>query len=871
MQQNWLSTIYIRKGGISLRLLFLVVLCSSIFTLLASTYQLYFYYRDDVSSLHENMAFVQSSYLQPISGSLYTLDYDQLDLLLKSAIQLKDVAYIEIREHRGGKELIRSVGNPNMSRDFTQEFSLEYFTSSSSESYSVGNLTVVGSFENIYSRTWEKAFVVIVTNAGKMFLTSFCILLIFQSVVTRHLLNLAEHVRKTDINKKSTPLRLDRKPARKDNQDELDEVVNSINETSKRGERLISEMQMTEKRIRDFAESASDWFWEMDADLRYTYLSDRYKEITGVEIAARIGTRRWDFSDPNVQPEKRAAHKADLEDRLPFKDFEYYQGEAGVYLRASGVPFFDDAGIFKGYRGSTSDITGHKHIENALLDSEARLSLHIQNTPLGCISWDTNFHCTAWNKSAEKIFGYTADEAIGHHAAEIVVPGKLKQEINHIYSLLLQQIGGEQSTNENITKGGKIIVCDWYNTPIVAVDGVVMGVSSLVLDITESVEAGEALRRSQKMDAIGQLTGGIAHDFNNILGIIIGNLRLFKDQVEDDESSLKRIDTIDRAAQRAAELVKQLLGFSRHQATDVVVVDPNRMILDMDDLIKRSITPEVKVDQQLAKDLWLAGLNVGDFQDTLLNLVINARDAMPDGGRLTIKTSNCTLDEVFCAQHSNLEAGDYVQLDVSDNGVGITPEQQDKIFDPFYTTKPVGKGTGLGLSMVFGFITRSNGHIDIDSEPGSGTTFHLYLPRAAERRLADNIVDHHSEELPRGGETILAVDDETDLLELATEILETLGYRVVTASNGKEALERLAEHPTISLLFSDMIMPGGMSGYELADRITAKRSDIKVLLASGHLEKARTQAHGEFNMLMKPYTNTALAQRVRSLLGRVES
>ncbi len=390
--------------------------------------------------------------------------------------------------------------------------------------------------------------------------------------------------------------------------------------------------------------------------------------------------------------------------------------------------------------------------------------------------------------------------------------------------------------------------------------------ATIFTDITKRRQVEEGLRRSQKMDAVGQLTGGIAHDFNNILGVIIGNLSLIESQPSSDNKLMKRISTIAKAAQRAADLTGQMLGFSRLQAVDVELINLNQAIAHMENLISSSITPEVEVNHQFSNGPWLTALNMGDFQDSLINIVLNARDAMPYGGRLTIETRNSTLNEAYCSQHPNVNPGEYVLLSVSDTGEGIASEQIDNIYDPFYTTKIVGKGTGLGLSQVFGFVTRSNGHIEVESKLGAGTTFHLYFPRATESVLSRNSIDPQPGVLLRGDETILAVDDEEELLNLAKEYLEILGYRVLTATNGKKALERLTEHPDISLLFSDVVMPGSMSGYELADRAIREDANLKVLLTSGHTEKANRQAQQKYNLVMKPYTLEYLAQRVQSLL-----
>ena len=393
-------------------------------------------------------------------------------------------------------------------------------------------------------------------------------------------------------------------------------------------------------------------------------------------------------------------------------------------------------------------------------------------------------------------------------------------------------------------------------------------------DITEIIEKEEQLRRVQKMDAVGQLTGGIAHDFNNILGIILGNLDFLKQQVAPDEKILKRVNTIDKAAQRAADLTKQLLGFSRKQQTDVQPTNINKLILGMDSLLTRSITPEVTIQKQLTDNLWLTDIEPGEFEDAILNLTLNARDAMPGSGRLNIETGNTILDAAYCVQNHTVSPGEYVQLTLSDTGKGIPTEQQERIFEPFFTTKPEGEGTGLGLAMVFGFVKRSGGHIKVYSEIGIGTTFRLYLPRSQKQVNQVSAIEHNLKILPRGNETVLAVDDEQGLLDLATESLQALGYKVLTASNGEQALELLDSEPSISLLFSDVVMPGGINGYELAEQATAKQADLQVILTSGYTKKTLAhngQARFNANLLTKPYTQVELAQQVRSLLGEIKT
>ena len=404
------------------------------------------------------------------------------------------------------------------------------------------------------------------------------------------------------------------------------------------------------------------------------------------------------------------------------------------------------------------------------------------------------------------------------------------------------------------------------------------GLGAIQAAIDERIEYEEErkkietqLRQSQKMDAIGQLTGGIAHDFNNILGIIIGNLDLIKFSFTAEGKVLKYLTAIETSAERAAKVTKQLLGFSRQQAVDVSAVDINRAVSSMDVLTTLTVSPEIEVSENLISGLWLTDINFGDFQDALLNLIINARDAMSGGGRLTIETRNATLDAAYCSQYPNVIAGEYVQLSISDTGTGIPAELQERIFEPFYTTKAEGKGTGLGLAMVFGFIERSKGHINVYSESGVGTTFHLYLPRSVEQEETTEASEPQPTILPPGSETILVVDDEPGLVSLAQDSLQLLGYHVLTAMDGNQALEQLAAEPSISLLFSDVVMPGGLNGYQLAEKARETLPELKVLLTSGYTKKAvaqNGQAQFDANLLNKPYTQSELALQVRSMLDQ---
>ena len=471
-----------------------------------------------------------------------------------------------------------------------------------------------------------------------------------------------------------------------------------------------------------------------------------------------------------------------------------------------------------------------------------------------------------------KLSGYSEDELIGQNHRLLNSGDKDQAEWQEMYRVLNSgQVWHD--IVRNMAKDGHFYWVDTTIVPFMGKDNKPRSYIAIRTDITESKKSEQALRRSQKMDALGQLTGGIAHDFNNILNIILGNLELLNKQIPDDEKTRQRVQNIHKSTMRAAELTRQLLSFSRHQAENVTTTNINQLIKEMGNLIAHSVTPQVEIEWHLANDLWSTEIAPGDFEDSLLNLVINARDALSGSGWLSIETVNTTLDDNYCENNPDIEPGDYVQLKISDCGEGMAVEQLEHIFEPFYTTKEQGKGTGLGLAMVFGFIQRSKGHINVESEQGLGTTFRLYLPRSNEAiRTVAVSTEVAKEVLAEGNETILVVDDEEALLELAEESLLDLGYRVLTAGNGQQALDVLTRESSIDLMISDVIMPGGINGYELAERVTADYPELKVLLASGYTEKITTsENHKRFslNLLAKPYSQVELAQKVRLTLKGV--
>jgi len=399
---------------------------------------------------------------------------------------------------------------------------------------------------------------------------------------------------------------------------------------------------------------------------------------------------------------------------------------------------------------------------------------------------------------------------------------------------------------------------------------------SLVRERTRALEESEAerrkteaqLRQSQKMEAVGKLTGGVAHDFNNLLQVIAGNLQLLQRDLVGNERALNRLQTATRAVDRGAKLASQLLSFARRQPLQPLVVNVNKVVRGMDDLLRRTLGEEVELETSTRPDLWNTALDPNQFENVIINLAVNARDAMNGTGKLTIEVGNATLDEHYCRMHPEVLPGQYVLLAVSDTGSGMTPEVIERAFEPFFTTKPEGRGTGLGLSMVYGFVKQSGGHIKLYSELGHGTTIKLYMPRAVEAESMDAKVEMGP--IEGGTETILVVEDDAEVRTTVVEMVSELGYRVLKAVDAASALVILESGVPIELLFTDVVMPGPVRSPELARQAKALHPDIEVLFTSGYTENAIV--HGGrldagVQLLSKPYSREELARKVRQLLN----
>lgn len=503
------------------------------------------------------------------------------------------------------------------------------------------------------------------------------------------------------------------------------------------------------------------------------------------------------------------------------------------------------------------------------LAEQGLLQAIFNHLPDAVLVVDPEGKITLCNPAVARVFGYAPEELIGKSVAilhETPAEFERTQEFN-------EGLQGPDPLRLRAArfrrKSGEAFPAETVATALHDPGGHFIGVLSLNRDISQQVVQDQALRKSQRMEAIGQLTGGIAHDFNNLLTIITGNLELLEMDIESDEQR-DLLARANDAALMGARLTSRLLTFARRRRLEPVVLDLNDQVLSMAELLRRTLGETIALSTLLAPRLWSVQADPSEIENAVLNLAINARDAMPAGGKLVLETTNVVLDERDVATEVGVQPGDYVRLSVSDTGVGMSPEVLARVFEPFFTTKEPGKGTGLGLSGLYGFVKQSGGHVTVYSEVGKGTTVNLYLPRVATGVEAMTTARGERAAALLAGETILLVEDNAEVRRVSARRVRNLGYTVIEAENAAGAIEVLNSGRKVDLIFSDVVMPGGMSGFDLVRWAQQNMPSVRVLLTSGFAEdvaRAGEATAPDLDILRKPYTGDELARALRAALG----
>jgi PAS domain S-box-containing protein len=485
---------------------------------------------------------------------------------------------------------------------------------------------------------------------------------------------------------------------------------------------------------------------------------------------------------------------------------------------------------------------------------------------------DPKGRVSSWNRGAQRIKGHEASEILGRHFS-IFFTEEDRRAGKPVLALDIARSSGRfEDEGWRLRKDGTKF---WASAVLDAIhdkSGRLIGFGKVTRDMTERREAQrqidqmrEQLAHAQKMEAIGHLTGGIAHDFNNLLQVMTGNIALLQSQIGDNPRAAQRLRNMALAADRGAKLTRQLLAFARRQPLQPRVVDLAQALTEAANLLHRTLGDNIEVETVVAGGLWNTFVDVTQLENALLNLALNARDAMANGGKLTIELRNAYLDQHYAARHADVKAGEYVLLAVTDSGIGMTPQQVERAFEPFFTTKP--EGTGLGLSQVYGFVKQSEGHVKIYSEPGQGTTVKLYLPRV--RAEAEPELTWSAEGTSGQGEQVLVVEDDAEVRSAVADMVADLGYRVLQAADAVNALAILRSGANVDLLFTDVVMPGAMNGRQLATSAKELAPTIAVLFTSGYTENAIIH-HGRLDddviLLSKPYDKDELALKIRLAL-----
>ncbi|MBI4484232.1 MAG: PAS domain S-box protein [Acidobacteria bacterium] len=646
---------------------------------------------------------------------------------------------------------------------------------------------------------------------------------------------------------------------------EFGELAQAFDEMADALERREASLRESEHRFRTFMDNSPAVAFVKDQEGRYVYINrpfelhfktslDQLKGKTDAELFPAETVQQLRENDLKILASGRMTELVEI---VPTAN--------GVPRRWSVFKFpFREASGRPLLAGMAIDVTERQRAEDALRATSETLQEIVQTSPLAIVAIDTGGRVQAWNKSAERIFGWSESEVLG-----LPLPTIPEEQRGELLAQMKDEQGGMRRSAlevRRLRKDGSFIDVSLWTAPLCDSRGAVIGGLGILADMTERKQLEEQLRQAQKMEAIGQLAGGVAHDFNNLLTVINGYAHLLLARLPEGDAMRKSLDEIKKAGERAASLTRQLLAFSRKQVLEPKVLDLNVIVGDTDKMLRRLIGEDIELVSVLAPGLGRVKADPGQIEQVIMNLAVNARDAMPQGGQLTIETADVELDEAYARQHVAVRPGPYVLLAVSDNGCGMDGKILSHIFEPFFTTKE--KGTGMGLATVYGIVKQSGGNIWVYSEPGQGTTFKIYLPRVEESVEVARPAEP-PRGTPEGSEIVLLAEDEEPVRKLVRQTLEMNGYTVLEARHGPEALQICERHAgSIHLIVTDVIMPE-MSGRELAYRLTQLRPGIKVLYLSGYTSDAIVH-HGVLDQgvafLQKPFTPDALARKVREVL-----
>jgi PAS domain S-box-containing protein len=600
--------------------------------------------------------------------------------------------------------------------------------------------------------------------------------------------------------------------------------------------------------------------------------AQRIKQYTAAEILGRHF--REFYTEEEVQRGEPEANLGIAHRDGRFEANAWRRRKDGSEFWANVViePLRNDKGMLVGFAKVTSDITERRRAEEVIRESGERINAIIETIVDGVILIDKQGKIQTFNAACRRLFGYPINEVVGRNVKMLMPPNYRQEHDSYLGNY------NETGVRKIIGSGREVVGQrkDGSTFPMLLSvgeakqDGEAIFVG-IIHDLTERKRTEELLVQAQKMETVGQLSGGIAHDFNNLLTVIVGNAEFLGEKLKSRQDLKQLADDIGRAGDRGAELTQRLLAFGRRQILLPVEIECNDLLDSMHKLLRRTMREDIEIKTDLDPDLSVAFADPAQLESAVLNIALNARDAMPSGGLLTISTANALLDDHHKSLHPEVQPGDYVLVSITDDGEGMPKEVIDRVFEPFFTTKEVGKGSGLGLSMVYGFVKQSNGYVTIYSEPGLGTTVRIYLPRVV-AGLPRSRKQTRVEGVPppEANGTVLVVEDDPFVRSYVITRVQSLGYSVISAVDGNDALQKLRADIPIDILFTDIVMPGGINGWELADLARQLRPGLPVLLTSGYALETlvkHSQLRAGAVVLTKPYRTADLALRLREVVS----
>lgn len=865
------------------------MLLSSCLTLFATGFQIYRDYQQDVALVNSQIKVIEQSYLDSLSRSLWEVNEEQIKLQLKSILNLSDIQFVALQENTN--QLSFSMGTNNNKTIISHTLPLKY-SLSESETVHLGELTVVATLDNVRDRLRDKIFLILTTQAMKTFFASFCFFGIVYFLLTRHLSTITQYLRAMGESSTIVPLELDRKISIKSHlrtdtvdrhlqksdsdpqEDELDQVVSAINSMKTSINKKVEELRMSEDQYRAVVENVGDYIARYDRSGRFIYANSSALEALGLPADKCIGKthKEMGFSDYLCELWDKNFESVFATGTQKKIEFDTVLANGFMTLELQLNPEFSEDGTVRSVVGISRDITKRKAIEQQLRDSLLKLDEAVKAGRIGLWSLDLKTNEVTFSAEWKRQIGYE-----DHEIKDDFTEWGKRVHPADLDSTLAKMKKGTREVDQKYRAEFRFRHKDGSYRWIVAQASFILddeGEATKMLgshiDITEQKQLEAELHQAQKMESIGTLAGGIAHDFNNILSSVIGFTELALDSVEKQTPIEENLQEVYAAGLRAKDLVKQILTFARQSDEPLKPIQVDLIIREVLKFIRSSLPATIEIKQNInSQSLIMASAT--QLHRIMMNLCTNAAHAMQD----EVGTLEITLKDISITSTSReqlqLKPGNYIEIKVSDTGYGIAPDDIKKIFEPYFTTKRPGEGTGMGLAMVHGIVENYHGKILVDSTPGEGTVFRIYLPIARESKVHQQ---YEAKNLPTGQERILFVDDEAQIAKMGSRLLGQLGYSVTTKTSSVDAYELFKSKPDdFDLVISDITMPQ-MTGDELAMKVMQLRPDIPVILCTGYSKRISETNSADIGIkafAFKPITKKDLAQKVRKVLKEAKA